>query len=301
MKKFIYITLIFISFLNLSPNFVYAINSPIDTSYTTISKSDIPGVAPGGTVSDVSKFLPAVFQLGIGIAGILAVIYIIVGGIQYLSSDAINNKSAGRERIQNALWGLLLAISAYAILSTINPNLVNLNLSIAVLPQGGAISNNLGTTTPNPGAAGSRCSNCVVATGFPAKSPAQNGCSTDPVINPAGVCVVAPQMMTELQKIAQAMNVRNWQVTEMYPPTVYHIDPCHSNGTCVDATVADTSVSSLATFFKAIEASGASSYTYEVCDLVRQATLKKDPAFSGLRVVWSCPSSNTGESVHINM
>lgn len=70
------------------------------------------------------------FQLLIGIAAALAVIMIVIGGIEYMSTDAISGKSDGRKKIENALWGLALAISSYLILSTIDPYFLNSDIDV---------------------------------------------------------------------------------------------------------------------------------------------------------------------------
>jgi hypothetical protein len=86
---------------------------------------------PGGTeVVDFTSYVPAVFNLSIGLAGVLAVIMMIIGGIQYLSTDSISGKNEGRKQIGAALGGLLLALGAFLILQTINPKLVNFDLDI---------------------------------------------------------------------------------------------------------------------------------------------------------------------------
>jgi hypothetical protein len=77
-----------------------------------------------------SSYITGVFMLVIAVASGLAVVMIIVGGIQYMSTDAFSGKSEAKNTIQNAIWGLLLAISAWLILNTINPKLVNFNLEI---------------------------------------------------------------------------------------------------------------------------------------------------------------------------
>ncbi len=85
-------------------------------------------IGPNGsneTPTELSKYLPAMFQFFIGIAGVLAVVMIVIGGIQYMSTDAVYGKSAGKEKIAQALGGLLLAIVAWLILYSINPNLLN--------------------------------------------------------------------------------------------------------------------------------------------------------------------------------
>ena len=61
----------------------------------------------------LGEYLSVIYQIVLGLAGLLAVIMIIVGGVQYASTDAISNKELGRERINNAIFGLLLALLAY--------------------------------------------------------------------------------------------------------------------------------------------------------------------------------------------
>lgn len=80
--------------------------------------------------TDISGFIPAAFTLLIALAGGLAVIMIVIGGFQYLSTDAVSGKSEGKERIQNAILGLLLAIASYLILNTLNPQILDFNLTV---------------------------------------------------------------------------------------------------------------------------------------------------------------------------
>ncbi len=78
----------------------------------------------------LATYLPGVFKFGIGIAALLAFVMITAGGIQYMTSDALSGKEQGRERITNAIYGLLLAIGAYTILYTINPKMLEFDLNI---------------------------------------------------------------------------------------------------------------------------------------------------------------------------
>jgi hypothetical protein len=61
---------------------------------------------------------------------VLAVVMLVVGGIEYMSTVSVGEKEGAKSRITNALLGLVLALGSYAILNTLNPNLVNLNISI---------------------------------------------------------------------------------------------------------------------------------------------------------------------------
>src|SRR3989344_3094052 len=78
----------------------------------------------------LAKYLPGVFKLAIGIAAVFAVLMIVIGGFQYMSTDALQGKEDGKNRIWNAVKGLFLIIGAWLILWTINPALLNLNFKI---------------------------------------------------------------------------------------------------------------------------------------------------------------------------
>jgi hypothetical protein len=76
--------------------------------------------------TDLTGFLIDVFRFTIAISAALAVLLIILGGVQYMSTDAISGKKEGRERIKQALIGLFLVIICYLVLWTVNPDIVDL-------------------------------------------------------------------------------------------------------------------------------------------------------------------------------
>ena len=129
MKKFALYSLVFAIFiLFTSQTSLFA-----QTGYELLAP--LPGVemdAEGKTTP--SPYIRGIFALLIGIAGVLAVIMLIVGGIKYMSTDAFSGKSEAKNTIQNAIGGLLLALGAWIILYTINPGLVNFNLSLTPVP-----------------------------------------------------------------------------------------------------------------------------------------------------------------------
>lgn len=87
----------------------------------------IPGVNTGGNIN-VPEFAKNVFRLLVSAAAILAVLMLTVGGIQYMTSEALGTKEAARTRIKNALYGLIILIASYLILYTINPCLLEFRL-----------------------------------------------------------------------------------------------------------------------------------------------------------------------------
>ncbi|MEK7662304.1 MAG: hypothetical protein AAB355_02295 [Patescibacteria group bacterium] len=134
------------------PGVVLAQDSSSKT-YTLLQK--LPDIGGSVAPDSVSSYLQFLFSFGIGIAIALSVIMIVIGGAQYLSTDAVFGKSEGKKKIIDALWGLLLALCSYLILYTINPNLLNLNLSIKQLtgatgPTGRLDTGGIGATGGQP-------------------------------------------------------------------------------------------------------------------------------------------------------
>jgi len=97
-------------------------------TYTPLQS--LPGLTSSVATNNLSSYLNTLYSLGLGIAAGLAVIMILIGGIQYLSTDAISGKEEGKERITSALWGLLLSLCSWIILNTIDPGLLNTNILV---------------------------------------------------------------------------------------------------------------------------------------------------------------------------
>ncbi|GMQ95341.1 MAG: hypothetical protein BMS9Abin13_454 [Patescibacteria group bacterium] len=88
----------------------------------------LPGVKAG---TGLGEYIQTLFQIGIGIAGVLAVLMLVVAGIEYIGGAGNPAaKSDAKERIRNALFGLILALSSWLILNTLNPDLLKTGLDI---------------------------------------------------------------------------------------------------------------------------------------------------------------------------
>lgn len=83
-----------------------------------------PGAPPPNDWLSYARFI---YPFVLSIAAILAVIMLIVAGLELMTASE-GMKSAAKEKIQNAVLGLLLAVGAYLILKTINPDLLNLQI-----------------------------------------------------------------------------------------------------------------------------------------------------------------------------
>jgi hypothetical protein len=91
-------------------------------------------------VDNLSEYLNVIYKTGIAVCTGLAVIMIVMGGLRYVSSAAIGGKGDGKTMIQDALWGLLLALTSYLLLNTINPALLKSDLKITATPNVGSIN-----------------------------------------------------------------------------------------------------------------------------------------------------------------
>lgn len=82
---------------------------------------------PGFSTTDnltLSDLINTLYFISISLAGILAVIKIIIAGLKYALSDVVTNKSDAIRDIRGALIGLIIVISAVLVLTIINPSIV---------------------------------------------------------------------------------------------------------------------------------------------------------------------------------
>ncbi len=82
----------------------------------------------GGSVG-IGCYLNMLLLFAIGLCGALAVIMIVIRGVQYMGDESVFGKTEAKHHIMGAIMGLLLALGAYALLNTINPNLVGGSLT----------------------------------------------------------------------------------------------------------------------------------------------------------------------------
>ena len=105
------------------------------------SQTYVPLQKIGDKVTDItfdgkgdtfSKYINDMYKLLVGVAGVLAVLMIMWGGIEYMSTDAIGGKEEAKGRINNALLGLMLALGSFLILKTVNSSFLKTNLNVDV-------------------------------------------------------------------------------------------------------------------------------------------------------------------------
>lgn len=90
-----------------------------------------PLIDGGGLETDsIGAYINSLYLLSVSVAGLLAVIKLIIAGAKYMLSDVITTQGEAKKEIQNALLGLLLVISAVLILTIINPALISNNFEL---------------------------------------------------------------------------------------------------------------------------------------------------------------------------
>ncbi|MCC7436799.1 hypothetical protein IT402_02920 [Candidatus Nomurabacteria bacterium] len=85
-----------------------------------------------GQICDINAFLNFLLSLAIGAAAVVLVVRIIISGYGYMVSDIPFVKAKLKGNFIEALIGLVVALSAYLILNTINPRLVSNDVKIGV-------------------------------------------------------------------------------------------------------------------------------------------------------------------------
>lgn len=79
--------------------------------------------------ANLGEFIQYIYKYSIRIAGIIAVVLIIISGIQWTASGGNSDLvGSAKKRIAGAISGLVLLALSYTVLNTINPYLVNLRL-----------------------------------------------------------------------------------------------------------------------------------------------------------------------------
>lgn len=119
---------------------------------TPVSPPPAPTAPTSIDTTKLSKMINQIYVWSLGIAGLLAVLMVVVGGYMKITSAGnAQQASKGTEMIWGALIGLAILFGSYLLLNTINPNLVNLQLNLDGLNGTTATPTTPTTpTTPSP-------------------------------------------------------------------------------------------------------------------------------------------------------
>src|SRR5262249_18549017 len=88
--------------------------------------TSLPGVSELASNPSFPAFLNNMYRIGIGVAALLALVEIVLGGyILMTGTDSISARKKARTKISNAIIGLVLVLTPYVVFSVINPRVVN--------------------------------------------------------------------------------------------------------------------------------------------------------------------------------
>ncbi|MFH1947040.1 MAG: pilin [Candidatus Magasanikbacteria bacterium] len=106
-----------------------------DVGFCTATTQPVTQVGFGGegagkkVFENFGKFIQWIYRYGVMTAGLLAMVMIVVAGLQWSTSAGSPERIASaKKRIAGALMGLFVALMSYFILNTVNPYLVNLRM-----------------------------------------------------------------------------------------------------------------------------------------------------------------------------
>lgn len=121
-KVIIFLSLILIFVLNI--NLCFAAEKMPYKPEVRIPGFDEKFVTP----SLLGNYIKALYEYMVYLAGILAVIVIMIGGFQWIIAGGNKSKiGEAKQRISSAIIGLFLALGSYLLLNTINPKLVEVH------------------------------------------------------------------------------------------------------------------------------------------------------------------------------
>jgi hypothetical protein len=116
------------------------VNNAPPGSGTYFNQEKIPGAAPTNNFVD---YLKQIIRFGFAAIGIMALFMLSIGAYQYLmAASNLAKIDSAKGTISSAFLGLILGLTAFLILRTINPQLVNLQLA----SPGGVVGTLPGTT-----------------------------------------------------------------------------------------------------------------------------------------------------------
>lgn len=118
--KFLFTYFILFGFLTKKVFAMPPAETPIAKIYTVFGVVDISG---GG---GIGKFVDFMLLFLYGFAGAIGVLLIIIGGVQYMTSQAnYKQVQAAKQRLLYVVYGLVIVFISFFILNLINPEFLN--------------------------------------------------------------------------------------------------------------------------------------------------------------------------------
>lgn len=109
-----------------SPFFAWGQSEFVEKAPPISYKLEVP-IGQTTIVTSFAQYIDVLYRFAVGLAGIMAIAMIIVAGFDWVFAGGNEEKIKGaKDRISGALWGLIIVLTSYLLLNTINPALVSL-------------------------------------------------------------------------------------------------------------------------------------------------------------------------------
>lgn len=168
----------------------------------------------------------------------ILVLAILIGGFYWMTSAGNQERiGKGKKILTSSIFGIFIAFGGWLIVDTIIKTFANDGVFIGAWNRMPICPEPIVTAPPvvkppiGPPPTQSTCKDCKDIS-VPTKSGACAGgqiCKVNTVLN--------DRLLVLNQSVLKDNKINFWQATEAWPPTISHQDPCHQNGTCVDANL----------------------------------------------------------------
>ena len=165
---------------------------------------DIPGVSFSNVLSKggfleinfLQDYIAGVYKYLLGIGTLIAIVLIMIGGLQYALAAGTGDVKKGQERIRNAVTGLTLLLCVYLILATINPQLVIFQPLKILNIQGQALEKGI---NKNEGASGSSTSGTSASGSSSSSSASKTNCEKiSETAKTEGTCEITQELISPI-------------------------------------------------------------------------------------------------------
>ncbi|OGD31994.1 hypothetical protein A3C91_03700 [Candidatus Azambacteria bacterium RIFCSPHIGHO2_02_FULL_52_12] len=101
------------------------------SAHAVVLESGIPGgaeTAAGQELPSLVNYIRYLYLFVLGFVGIAGLVTLVIWGTVWTASGVVDKKAAAMEGIKNTLYGIGIALAAYVILYTVNPDLTIIKL-----------------------------------------------------------------------------------------------------------------------------------------------------------------------------
>jgi hypothetical protein len=208
------------------------------------------------------KCINQIYKFAIVVASVMGVFFIVIAGYVYMSAEG-NSESTTKAKdiLVSTITALVILFGGYALLNTINPDLVQfhgntlqpVNIAAPAVTTVTPVTTACNQTFGGSASVGCSGSSCVNVSSYTSS----HDCSSN-----GGVCLLSQQAAQKAQNLINNFNQAGAGCTlkisaAIESATGPSISSCHSNGTCADFNLIPYNSTCAQAFYNAAQAAGA--------------------------------------------